>query len=111
VIEAGGTTISIEVATGAERDVEGIGVVLDQKDDHVEVIAVRKGPAAGQVPVGASITAVDGTPIAGIHAALARIRGPVGTEVTLTLAHEGRTWEVTLVRARVPINSARSTAA
>jgi hypothetical protein len=112
VVVAGGVEVSIELPDDGARDVEGIGVVLDQLGDAIEVIAVRGGaPARGRVPVGAAIVAVDGQAVAGLHAAVARIRGAAGTAVTLTLAHGGRTWDVTLVRARVKIATSRDTVA
>ncbi|MEW5987124.1 MAG: S41 family peptidase [Chloroflexota bacterium] len=89
---------------------EGIGAFVDLNEEGFLVI-VR--PIDGQpadlagVRAGDVVTAVDGESIAGqtLDEMISRVRGPRGTEVTLTIVREGveQPFDVTIVRARIEI--------
>lgn len=89
---------------------EGIGAFVDLNEEGFLVI-VR--PIDGQpadlagVRAGDVVTAVDGESIAGqnLDEMITRVRGPRGTEVTLTIVREGveEPFDVTIVRARIEI--------
>jgi carboxyl-terminal processing protease len=91
---------------------EGIGAYLDLRDGRLVVAAPIEGsPAdAAGLRAGDAILAVDGAPTEGwsVDTAVARIRGPAGTPVTLTVRRgEAAPRQVTIVRAQVRIISAR----
>jgi carboxyl-terminal processing protease len=91
----------------------GVGIIISRRDGQVTVIApmadtpaARKGLRAGDV-----IAAVDGTETAeiGLDEVVEHVRGPEGTSVVLTINRPGMadTFEVEIVRARIPTNSVR----
>ncbi|MCL4360574.1 S41 family peptidase [Patescibacteria group bacterium] len=80
--------------------IEGVGIELGMKENHLMVIApVKNTPAmkAG-VRAGDFILKVDGldTTDWSISQAVAKIRGPKGTTVTLTILHENDTQPIDL---------------
>jgi carboxyl-terminal processing protease len=84
----------------------GIGVELRVADDVVRIGAVLpETPAAGGgLAVGDRITHVDGTPLAGIaeRAIISMLRGPEGTDVTLTVVRgEAPPFPLVLRRAMI----------
>jgi len=84
-----------ELLEDIEGVFEGIGIEIDIKKEKLQVIAPLEGtPAqnAGLLP-GDKITKIDGISTSGmtLEEAVSRIRGPAGTEVTLTILREG--WE------------------
>ncbi len=88
---------------------EGIGAVVEVKDNRLLVVAPEPGrPAerAGLLP-GDHITHIDGQPTAGLSVvdAVAKIRGPRGTAVRLTIQREGveKPFEVTIVREEIKL--------
>lgn len=85
----------------------GIGAYVEIRDGKLLIVAPRPGtPAAraGLMP-GDHITHVDGKPTEGLSLldAVALIRGPVGTQVTLAIARQGGavTLEMTIERAEI----------
>jgi carboxyl-terminal processing protease len=86
---------------------EGVGMSVEPVDDGLRVVAVYEGsPAArGGLKKGDLITHVDGKSIAGSSSeeSTTRIKGPAGTEVTLTVITGKRTRELKLKRAEVEI--------
>mgnify|MGYP000045648540 CR=1 FL=1 len=87
----------------------GIGIFIEKQDRRLLVVApIENTPAwrAGLRP-GDHITHIDGTPTAEmpIEEAVARIRGPQGTQVRLRIQRGERTFEVTIVRDRIEITS------
>jgi carboxyl-terminal processing protease len=85
----------------------GIGVWLKQKGDNLEIVsvlpstpAVRAGLDRGDV-----IRAIDDEPVAGMTSdeAVARIKGPEGSEVTLGIERAGEPLEFTLTRAEIEL--------
>jgi carboxyl-terminal processing protease len=86
----------------------GIGVGVNEVDRGLRVATVYKHTPAREAGLqpGDVITGVNGKPIAGqdADAVTARIRGPEGTKVTLTVASKGgRSRDVTLTRREVSI--------
>jgi carboxyl-terminal processing protease len=90
-----------------QGEFEGVGMTVEEARRGLRVMSVYDGsPAArGGLKPGDVITAVDGRSIAGAssEASTARIKGPKGTTVTLTVRTGRREREVELRRARVDI--------
>lgn len=89
----------------------GVGIQMLAEDGYVVVYKVLSdGPASrSEIRDGDRILAVDGTDIVGYDTEQAAmlIRGDLGTEVTLTLQHQGETgsYQVTLTRDTVTSES------
>ncbi|GBD23147.1 Carboxy-terminal processing protease CtpB [bacterium HR29] len=89
---------------------QGIGASVTDRNGVIEIVApFRDSPAerAGIRP-GDIILAVDGEPTDGWTSvqAVQKIRGPAGTEVTLTVKHtDGTVEEITIVRGDILIES------
>jgi carboxyl-terminal processing protease len=85
----------------------GVGLQLDIKNGHLVVLAPLKGTPGDMAGVkpGDQIVAIDGKTTDGmpIEEAVASIRGPVGTVVTLTLVREGKSMEVKITRAKIEV--------
>jgi carboxyl-terminal processing protease len=96
---------SFQEATQGEF--QGVGMSVEEAERGLRVITVYDGsPAAkGGIRPGDTITAVNGRSIAGAssEASTARIKGPAGTAVTLTVTSGKRSREVKLRRERVEI--------
>lgn len=92
---------------------EGIGVVITTNDSaQVEIVGLLEGaPArdAGLRP-GDIFTAVDGEDITGWDQTrfASKVRGPAGTDVTLTVLRDAETLEFTITRARIIIPNVTS---
>ena len=89
---------------------EGIGAFVSTREDgKLEIVSVFSGQPAEQAGLrgGDRVLEVDGESIVGydIYEAIALIRGPAGTEVTLLIERppEEEIFEVTLPRARIEI--------
>jgi len=99
--------LGIDVVTG---QFEGIGARVEQDPVSGEIVIVapfRDSPAdkAG-IRAGDAILAVDGDSTAGwtVGQAVRRIRGPQGTEVTLSVRHSnGETEDITITRATIVV--------
>ncbi|MBI2866285.1 MAG: S41 family peptidase [Chloroflexi bacterium] len=95
-------------------DYEGIGAVVDQREGKVIIVSPIEGSPASRAGIrpGDQILAVDGMSIEGLSLGevIVRIRGPAGTNVTLTIQHEGEPTPVsiTLTRDRIQVSSVRS---
>ncbi len=106
-IEPSVAAILEEDATG---EFEGIGAFVDTDESGTVRIVdtFEDGPAekAG-LRAGDRVVAVDGESIvnAALYEAIGKIRGPSGSEVTLTVEREGRpeAFDVTVTRARLEI--------
>ncbi|MBR5429640.1 MAG: PDZ domain-containing protein [Firmicutes bacterium] len=88
----------------------GVGVSMIQEDGYIVVYKVLdQGPAKDSpIAVGDRIIAVDGESIVGFDTdqAAARIRGEIGTAVTLTLLDAADSeYEITLVRQEITTES------
>jgi carboxyl-terminal processing protease len=94
----------------ASGEFQGIGAYVRMRDDGKLEIAgiIPNTPAeAAGLKSGDRVLAVDGQSIVGysIYEAIALIRGPAGTQVTLLIERPGqeKTFEVTITRARIEI--------
>jgi len=93
---------------------DGVGIQVDVKDGKLTVVSPIEGSpaeAAGLVP-GDVVLEVDGKSISGktLNDTVGLIRGPRGTQVTLTILRAGSTdpFPVTLTRAEIKISSVRA---
>ena len=87
--------------------VAGIGVlIVDDSGAFVVERVIRDSPAEGSgVKAGDTITAVDGASVAGLDfdGLAAKVRGAVGTQVTITVVHSGSTTPVDLTMTRADV--------
>lgn len=93
-------------------DLEGIGVEVDTSGEYLRVVSPMRGSpaeAAGVLP-GDLIVAVDGVDLTGMDAfeAISLVRGPAGTDVTITVIREGEDepLDFTITRYRITIPQA-----
>jgi len=91
----------------------GVGIEVTQEDGLIKVISpIDDTPAfkAG-VKAGDYIAAIDGNAIQGVplNDAIDKMRGPVGTKVTLTILRNGekKPFDVALMRAVIHVDSVR----
>jgi len=96
----------VSLGASAQETFEGVGIVLSQKDGVTYVESTLKGsPAeAGGITSQERINAVDGSSIVGldIQTVVNKIRGPAGSQVTLTMADNQnlREHHVSLIRVK-----------
>jgi carboxyl-terminal processing protease len=89
----------------------GIGVMVQQEDGIIKVISPVDGTPAAKAGIksGDRIGAVDGISIVGLaqEDAIDKMRGPVGSKVTLTIIREGekKPFDVTLQRSNVQVDA------
>ena len=85
----------------------GVGMEIDVKNSVLTVIAPLKGtPAeAAGIKAGDQIAAIDGKTTDGIStdAAVAEIRGPIGTTVDFTLIRGGKPIDIKVVRETIQV--------
>lgn len=100
-----------ELKIGTEGEFGGLGIEVTMEDGFVKVVApIDDTPAqrAG-VEAGDLIVRLDNKPVKGLslNEAVQRMRGEPGTEITLTIAREGRDQplEVTITRAVIEVQS------
>ena len=90
-----------------QGEFEGVGMSVEEVERGLRVLTVYDGSPAdrGGLEPGHVVTAVDGRSIAGVssEASTARIKGPSGTTVKLTVDAGKRVREVELRRDRVDI--------
>ncbi|MEM9905699.1 MAG: carboxyl-terminal processing protease CtpC [Cyanobacteria bacterium P01_D01_bin.44] len=101
----------IQIDTSGE--LTGVGIQITQDEDTNEIVVVspiEQTPAfeAG-IRSGDMIRAIDGQPVEGIELndVVNMIRGPVDSEVTLTLEREDESLDFNLIRARIEIHPVR----
>jgi len=98
-----------EFAEGLSGEFEGIGAEIGIKDKQLIIVAPLPGAPAEQAGLqpGDKIYAIDGEDAFGIalDEAVSKIRGPKGTEVKLTISHDGleKIEEVSIVRETINI--------
>ena len=101
---------SYELSLGPSGSFEGIGATVNQQDNNIVIVTPFEGsPAelAGLIP-GDVILAVDGESIVGwpLDRAVLAVRGPRGSEVTLTILHlDGSEEDFLIVRDEIEVNS------
>lgn len=95
-------------AVTLEGSYSGVGMQVEQRGDEIVVVAPFPGSPAEEAGIrpGDRILAVDGVDVRGmpVDAVAARIRGPEGTPVVLTIQRGSEPpFEVRLVRRRIQI--------
>lgn len=92
----------------------GIGIEVGQEDGFIKVVSpIDDTPAsrAGIQP-GDMVTKIDGTSVKGLTLAqsVERMRGKIGTKVTLTVVREGieKPMEIVLLREKIRMSSVRT---
>jgi len=101
---------SLKIMTTGQ--LQGIGVTVTVKDDHVEIVStVKESPAhkAG-LKSGDAILKVDDVEYDGsqLQEAATSLRGNVGTKVKVTFGRNGVTKEVVIIRANIELESVTS---
>ncbi|MEL7099179.1 MAG: S41 family peptidase [Pseudomonadota bacterium] len=92
----------------------GLGIEVTQEDGFVKVVSpIDETPAAeAGIEAGDFITHVDGESVLGLalDEAVEKMRGPVGSEIVITVVREGETepFDVTIVRATIELQAVRS---
>ncbi|TNF10643.1 MAG: S41 family peptidase [Rhodobacteraceae bacterium] len=91
----------------------GLGIEVTQEDGFVKVVSPMDGTPAAEAGIqsGDFITAVDGESLMGmsLDQAVDKMRGPVGSEITITLVREGEQepFDVTLTRDTIKLTAVR----
>src|SRR5438477_1600269 len=91
----------------------GLGIEVSMENGLVEVVSPVDDTAAAHAGLkpGDLITHLDSTPVQGLtlHEAVEKMRGPINSDITLTIRREGREpFDVKLTRANIKIQSVRS---
>ncbi len=92
----------------------GLGIEVTMENGHVKVVSPIDDSPASKVDIqsGDLITHLDGEPVLGLtlSEAVKKMRGPIDTEINLTIAREGadELIQVTIIRAVVQIRAVRS---
>ncbi|MDX2098393.1 MAG: PDZ domain-containing protein [Leptolyngbyaceae cyanobacterium bins.59] len=100
---------SLQTSTSGELTGVGLQIALESDTGHLQVIAPIEGSPAEKAGVhpGDRIVAIDGVNTKGLtlDEAAARMRGPLGSRVTLTVKREGQeSLQIDLTRNRITIN-------
>jgi hypothetical protein len=105
--EGEATPFAIDLTPGDDDQFEltGIGAALQARGDGMRFQGMLPGggAAAAGLMRGDELLAIDGVPVAGLgyEGALAAIRGPAGTTVTLHIRRAGREMDVVVTRTLV----------
>ena len=92
----------------------GLGIEVTQEEGFVKVVSpIDDTPAASAgIEAGDFITHVDGESVLGLtlDEAVERMRGPVGSEIVITVVREGETepFDVTIIRDTIKLTAVRS---
>lgn len=102
-----------ELQIDTHGEFTGIGIHVTMRNNLVTVISPIDGTPAYKagIKAGDKIVKVDGTPTEDLRDAVKRMRGPKGTEVTITVIREGepKPLDFTLIRDVIPIHSVKAT--
>jgi carboxyl-terminal processing protease len=102
-----------ELQIDTQGEFTGIGIHVTMRDNLVTVISPIEGTPAynAGIKAGDKIVKVDGKPTDNLTEAVKLMRGPKGTEVTVTVVRKGepKPIDFKLVRDVIPINSVKST--
>jgi carboxyl-terminal processing protease len=103
--------VAQQEANYLEGTFEGIGAYIDTVDEQFKVIAPIHGSPAevAGILAGDIVLMVDGEEITGMQEweVIAKVRGPAGTSVVLTVVHPEQTKPIaiTIVRAKIDVES------
>lgn len=92
----------------------GLGIEVTQEDGFVKVVSPIDGTPADEAGIesGDFITHVDGESILGLtlDAAVELMRGPIGSEIVITVVREGETepFDVTITRDTIKLTAVRT---
>ena len=92
----------------------GLGIEVTQEEGFVKVVSPMDGTPADEagVEAGDFITHVDGESMLGLtlDEAVDRMRGPVGSEIIITIAREGEQepFDVTIIRDTIELQAVRA---
>ena len=92
----------------------GLGIEVTQEEGFIKVVSpIDSTPAAeAGIEAGDFITHVDGESMLGLtlDAAVERMRGPVGSEIIITVVREGETepFDVSIIRDTIELQAVRS---
>ncbi len=92
----------------------GLGIEVTQEEGFVKVVSPIDGTPASEagIEAGDFITHVDGETVLGLtlDAAVDLMRGPVGSEIIVTIAREGETepFDVSIIRDTIKLTAVRS---
>ncbi|KUK94914.1 MAG: Carboxy-terminal-processing protease, partial [Anaerolineaceae bacterium 46_22] len=85
-----------------EGEYGGIGAWVDITGDYVQIISPMKGSPAAEADLQPNdkVVGVDGEDMTGVpgELVLQDIKGPAGTDVTLTISRDNKTFDVTITR-------------
>lgn len=102
-----------ELQIDTQGEFTGIGIHVTMRDNLVTVISPIEGTPAYEagIKAGDKIVKVDGVTTDNLRDAVKRMRGPKGTEVTVTVIREGepKPIDFDLIRDLIPIHSVKST--
>lgn len=103
---------SMQVQTRGEFG--GLGIEVTQEDGYVKVVSPIDGTPADEAGIqsGDLITHVDGDPVLGLNLneAVDLMRGPVGSEIIITVVREGveEPFDVSIIRDTIKIRAVRT---
>lgn len=102
-----------EMQVDTRGEFGGLGIEVTMENGFVRVVSPIDGTPADEAGIlaGDFITAIDGAPVQGLNLneAVDMMRGPVDSEITLTIARPDEDpFDVVLVRAVITIESVRS---
>ncbi|AHK80496.1 peptidase S41 [Ectothiorhodospira haloalkaliphila] len=103
-----------ELQIGTQGEFGGLGLEVGMEDGFVKVISPIDGTPASRagMQAGDLIIRLDDTPVKGmtLNEAVNKMRGPRGSDITLTVVREGREapFEVEITRDTIRVQSVRS---
>ncbi|MCT4608427.1 MAG: S41 family peptidase [Pelagimonas sp.] len=92
----------------------GLGIEVTQEEGFVKVVSPIDGTPADEagIEAGDFVTHVDGESVLGLtlDEAVERMRGPVGSEIVITVVREGEDepFDVTIIRDKIKLTAARA---
>lgn len=92
----------------------GLGIEVTQEDGYVKVVSPIDGTPADEagIQAGDFITHVDGDPVLGLtlNEAVELMRGPIGSEIVITVVREGvdEPFDVSIIRDTIKIAAVKS---
>ena len=103
-----------DMRTQTRGEFGGLGIEVTQEEGFVKVVSpIDDTPAdAAGIEAGDFITHVDGESVLGLtlDEAVDRMRGPVGSEIIITIVREGETepFDVSIIRDTIKLTAARA---